>query len=64
MSIANCIFPWPWKIEETGAPPSYRYLITDAQGKEICKFSGVDAKCKAEVIMELAAEKQVREQTK
>ncbi len=55
MSMADCIFPWPWKVVETGAPPHYDYFIKDSNGQEIAFYSGPNAHAKANVIMEMGA---------
>ena len=59
MSIINALWPWPWKLVESGSPPHYDYAVYDAVGGQVVSYMGVDAKAKAECIMELRAQKAV-----
>jgi hypothetical protein len=59
MKLANVIWPWPWRIVESGPPYLHVYTVEAANGKTIASYSDPDAQAKALVILELGAEHQI-----
>lgn len=61
MSLQSAIFPWPWTLHQSNDYEQPSFTIKAANGTEVAHYEGLDARTKAEVIMELAAEKAVTE---
>lgn len=55
-NIGFTVSPWPWTLRQAGKPHNPVYYIRDRFDAEVVRIDGPDARERAELFMEMAAQ--------
>lgn len=58
--MAKLLFPWPWRIIESGGPPNYFYTVVALNDEKVASYDGENARAKAESLIVIGAENNVK----